>query len=46
MTLTFKISERLFSTAGNVVACQRTCLKPTMVNMIVFLAKNWQRIFC
>lgn len=22
-----------------------TCLKPTMVKMIVFLAKNWQRIF-
>ncbi|XP_067274669.1 E3 SUMO-protein ligase ZBED1-like isoform X1 [Pseudorasbora parva] len=24
-------SERLFSTAGNVVTCQRTCLKPTKV---------------
>ncbi|XP_067236702.1 E3 SUMO-protein ligase ZBED1-like [Chanodichthys erythropterus] len=33
-------SERLFSTAGNVVTCQRTCLKPTKVNMLVFLAKN------
>ncbi|XP_077063423.1 E3 SUMO-protein ligase ZBED1-like [Siphateles boraxobius] len=33
-------SERLFSTAGNVVTCQRTCLKPTKVNMLVFLAKT------
>ncbi|MBN3296944.1 ZBED1 protein, partial [Amia calva] len=33
-------SERLFSTSGNVVTCQRTCLKPTKVNMLVFLAKN------
>ncbi|XP_067281156.1 E3 SUMO-protein ligase ZBED1-like [Pseudorasbora parva] len=24
-------SERLFSTAGNVVTCQRTCLKPTKI---------------
>lgn len=33
-------SERLFSTSGNVVTCQRTCLKPSKVNMLVFLAKN------
>lgn len=33
-------SERLFSTSGNVVTCQRTCLKPNKVNMLVFLAKN------
>ncbi|XP_049909754.1 E3 SUMO-protein ligase ZBED1-like [Epinephelus moara] len=33
-------SERLFSTSGNVVTCQRACLKPTKVNMLVFLAKN------
>ncbi|KAK0156656.1 Zinc finger BED domain-containing protein 1 [Merluccius polli] len=28
-------SERLFSTSGNVVTCQRACLKPTKVNMLV-----------
>lgn len=33
-------SERLSSTSGNVVTCQRACLKPTKVNMLVFLAKN------
>ncbi|KAJ8006377.1 hypothetical protein DPEC_G00134590 [Dallia pectoralis] len=33
-------SEMLFSTSGNVVTCQRTCLKPSKVNMLVFLAKN------
>ena len=33
-------SERLFSTSGNVVTCQRACLKPAKVNMLVFLAKN------
>ncbi|XP_053298983.1 E3 SUMO-protein ligase ZBED1 [Pleuronectes platessa] len=33
-------SERLFSTSGNVVTCQRACLKPSKVNMLVFLAKN------
>ncbi len=31
--------ERLFSTSGN-VTCQHTCLKPTKVNMLVFLAKK------
>jgi len=33
-------SERLFSASGNVVTCQRSCLKPNKVNMLVFLAKN------
>ncbi|XP_026028480.1 zinc finger BED domain-containing protein 1-like [Astatotilapia calliptera] len=33
-------SERLFSTSGNIVTCQRTCLKPWRVNMLVFLNKN------
>ncbi|KAK6485750.1 zinc finger BED domain-containing protein 1-like [Huso huso] len=33
-------SERVFSTSGNVVTCHRSCLKPAMVNMLVFLAKN------
>uniref|UniRef100_A0AAR2KWN2 BED-type domain-containing protein n=1 Tax=Pygocentrus nattereri TaxID=42514 RepID=A0AAR2KWN2_PYGNA len=33
-------SERLFSTGGNIVTCQRSALKPATVNMLVFLAKN------
>ncbi|RXN16177.1 zinc finger BED domain-containing 1-like protein [Labeo rohita] len=33
-------SERVFSTGGNVVTCQHSCLKPEMVDMLVFLAKN------
>ncbi|XP_067310888.1 E3 SUMO-protein ligase ZBED1-like [Pseudorasbora parva] len=32
-------SERLFSTAGNVVTCQHTCLKPTKVILQVFGSK-------
>ncbi|XP_059417293.1 E3 SUMO-protein ligase ZBED1-like [Carassius carassius] len=33
-------SERLFSTSGNVVTCQRASLKPSKVDMLVFLSKN------
>ena len=33
-------SERLFSTAGNIVTSTRARLKPHRVNMLVFLAKN------
>ena len=33
-------SERVFSTSGNIVTCERTCLLPNMVNMLVFLAEN------
>ncbi|XP_033931523.1 E3 SUMO-protein ligase ZBED1-like [Pseudochaenichthys georgianus] len=33
-------SERLFSASGNIVTCQRSCLKPALVDRLVFLAKN------
>ena len=33
-------SERVFSTAGNVVTPNRSLLKPAKVDMLVFLAKN------
>ncbi|XP_048053132.1 E3 SUMO-protein ligase ZBED1-like isoform X1 [Megalobrama amblycephala] len=34
-------SERVFSTGGNVVTCQRSCLKPEMVDMLAcFLSRK------
>ena len=33
-------SERIFSTGGNIVTDNRTCLKPNKVDQLVFLAKN------
>ena len=33
-------SERLFSTSGNIVSPLRSCLKPSKVDMLVFLSKN------
>ena len=33
-------SERVFSTGGNIVTCQRACLKPEAVDRLVFLVKN------
>lgn len=33
-------SERVFSTSGNIITCQRSSLKPAMVDRLVFLAKN------
>ena len=33
-------SERLFSASGNVVTCQRSCLQPSKVDMLVFLTKS------
>ena len=33
-------SERQFSTSGNIVTSSRSSLKPTKVNMLVFLAQN------
>lgn len=37
---TSSASERLFSTAGNVVSSFRSTLKPDKVDMLVFLSKN------
>ena len=34
-------SERLFSTAGNVVLSFKATLKPDKVDMLVFLSKNF-----
>lgn len=33
-------SERIFSAAGNIVNCKRSCLLPSNVNILVFLNKN------
>ena len=40
ISATSSASERLFSTAGNVVTKKRSLLKPEKVDMLVFLAKN------
>ncbi|XP_024139828.2 zinc finger BED domain-containing protein 1, partial [Oryzias melastigma] len=33
-------SERVFSTGGNIVTCQRAALKPDKVDKLIFLARN------
>ena len=33
-------SERIFSSAGNIVSKKRACLKPENVDMLIFLKKN------
>ena len=33
-------SERVFSTAGDIVCAQRSCLKSEKVDMLLFLKKN------
>ncbi|XP_049441769.1 zinc finger BED domain-containing protein 4 [Epinephelus fuscoguttatus] len=33
-------SERVFSVGGGIVTCNRACLKPEVVDRLVFLAKN------
>ena len=40
MQATSSPSERIFSSEGNMISCERSCLKPDMVNKLVFLAKN------
>lgn len=35
-------SERIFSTAGDIVYAQRACLSPENVNILIFLKKNLQ----
>lgn len=33
-------SERVFSVGGGIVTCHRACLKPAVVDRLIFLAKN------
>ena len=40
ISATSSSSERIFSTAGNVVTEKKSLLKPENVDMLVFLAKN------
>ncbi|XP_078331137.1 E3 SUMO-protein ligase ZBED1-like [Crassostrea virginica] len=35
-------SERVFSTAGDIVSSQRACLNPTHIDKLIFLKKNLQ----
>ena len=35
-------SERVFSTAGDIVTAQRSALRPDSVDKLIFLKKNWK----
>ncbi|KAK6168330.1 hypothetical protein SNE40_020888 [Patella caerulea] len=35
-------SERVFSTAGDIITAQRSALKPKHVDKLIFLKKNWK----
>ncbi|XP_056136452.1 E3 SUMO-protein ligase ZBED1-like [Lampris incognitus] len=37
---TSALTERVFSVGGGIVTCNRACLKPEVVDRLVFLAKN------
>ena len=37
-------SERVFSTAGDIVTAQRSALKSTHVDKLIFLKKNWKPV--
>jgi hypothetical protein len=37
-------SEQMFSSGGNVVTNQRTCLDPEVVEKLVFYHDNWQKL--
>ena len=36
-------SERVFSTAGDIVTAHRSALKSEFVDMLIFLKKNWNQ---
>ncbi len=38
-------SERLSSAGGNIVTCERSCLKLAKVDMLVFLAKHLYMLY-
>ncbi|CAD6240966.1 GSCOCG00012601001-RA-CDS, partial [Cotesia congregata] len=34
------LSERVFSTAGNIISAKRSCLSPETANLLIFLYQN------
>lgn len=37
-------AERIFSMAGEIVSNKRNRIDPNMVNMLIFLNKNWELV--